>query len=185
MATLERLLRKTASRYLPFSQPRYTGTYPLGSGRRGPLVTTSSNSRQLPSIYKYKLSSPKSKLAVYEDRRLFHPLGVNRPLRSKVEFVTSLKKRPYQDPTFDPRGVPQKLVPSRTDPSGWTYIEDRPGVLGKARMDPWGYGVSNPYKVIICLKRKMRKEIMHAMGVAGSSDLKKPKFGPTSYVKCF
>jgi len=183
MATLERLLRRTFPKpYLPFSQRRYSGTYPLGSARRVLSTNTSYSPRLLPSIYPHVLFSPKSNYLIFEDRRRFHPLGKNRPLISKSEFVTSYTESP---PYIDPRGVPQKLVPSRTDPSGWTYIEDRPGVLEKARLDPWRYGVSHPWQVLICLKRKMRKEVMHAMGVAGSSDLRKPKFGPTSYVKCF
>lgn len=127
-----------------------------------------------------------------EDRRTYHPLGDIRPARSLVEsypamFENVVPQRftPFWRGTpYDPKtGEIQRLVPSKVDPSGWTYIPDRPGVLEKARHGR--YAFENPWKVIICLKRKMRREIMHAMGMAGKTGFRSPRFTQYSYVRCF
>lgn len=185
MATLERLLTRRVT-YRPFSERPYRGTYPLGSARRGISHTTNYFLSGLPVMQSRLLSSPKSKFTLYEDRRLYHPAGDSRPYRSITDsYPQVVEKRPWRDPgpyypTVDPRGVPQRLVPSRTDPSGWTYIAEQPSVLEK-----WKLSHENPWKVLICLKRKMRKEIMHALGYAGGRGYKKPIFNNASLVRCF
>lgn len=185
MATYTRFRRSVTSRYNPFSQSRYSGTYPLGSAGRGFHLTPNSFSPWLLPVSNSLLFPRKSESNLYQDRRLWHPLGANRPAVSKTEFIPRIiERRPWRDPgpnypLVDPRGVPQKLVPSKIDPSGWTYIADKPGVL-----DKWRLGYEDPWKVIICLKRKMRQEVMHALGYAGKPH-KKPKFNQYSYVRCF
>lgn len=191
MATLDRLLRSAPRRlspyYKPFTQRPYRGAYPLGSARRGISYTSSSLSPGLLLIQKNPYAaSPKSQLSLYEDRRRYHPLGRYRPAVSLAEsYPQIVERKPWRDPgphypMVDPRGVPQKLVPSKTDPSGWTYIADSPSVLEK-----WKVGWENPWKVAICLKRAMRKEVMHALGMAGKPSYKKPVFTQYSKVRCF
>lgn len=187
MATLGQLLRRRVS-YYPFSERSYRGSYPLGSARRAFFGSTNRLSPWLPAIQKSLLFSPKTSLPLYlyEDRRLYHPEGVNRRARSLTEsYPQIVERRPWRPvgphyPKVDPRGVPQKLVPSRTDPSGWTYIADKPSVLEK-----WRLGHEDPWKVIICLKRKIRKEVMHAFGYAGGRGYKTPIFTKESLVRCF
>lgn len=185
MATLDRILRGSVRprvTYNPFSESRYRGAFPLGSAGRGFYKSTNIPSQLFPLVSKIVLSRPKSQLSLYEDRRLYHPEGRYRPAISKTEFIPRTREQPFWRGTpVDPNtGVVKKLVPSKVDPSGWIYIDDRPDVLERARL-----GFVDPWKVIICLKRKMRKEIMHAFGYAGKTGFKKPHFTQYSYVRCF
>lgn len=186
MGLLDQFLRSSrpiyrAPRYL--TQKRYGGTYPTGSARRVSLLTPNNLSLLPLAVYKNPLLySPKSESNPYQDRRLWHPLGQNRPAVSKTEFRPRIEEQPFWhgDPV-DPRtGVIKKLVPSKIHPSGYVYVDERPNVLEKWRM---GYG--DPWKVIICLKRQARKEVLHALNLAGKPGFKKPKYNSTSYVRCF
>lgn len=186
MASLESLLRRSAYRrvtsYNPFSQPRYSGTYPLGPARRGFFLTT--NSYPLPSLLLSKnlLSSPKSKLSLYQDRRLYHPLGDNRPMASKTESYPQLTERPsLSHPRISPRSPYNPIRKIERDLINTTTGE----IASFGAYDPFKISWENPYKMIICLKRQMRREVMHALGMAGKSGFKKPKFTQHSFVRCF
>lgn len=41
-----------------------------------------------------------------------------------------------------------------------------------------------PQNVVVCVQRGVRKEVLHAKGVAGKSGLAKPKRGPYSSIRC-
>lgn len=86
--------------------------------------------------------------------------------------------------------VPPKRVTSTIDPDVWERINKprrkidwRPRVLNQFAIAPWQYGFKNPSKVYICIKRKIRREIAHALGFAGSS-VKHPRFNYYSRVRC-
>lgn len=194
---LDRIL-KTGSRisitrgrptYRPYGTlPRYRGKYPFPTPR-GIKATTNafSPASATSKLYALRASSPRSTNYLYEDRRLWTPKGQDWP-RSKTTSNTRVTDRyadPYREygPPRTPFGEPLKLVPSKVDPSGWTYIPDRPGVLEKAKYS--NYGFENPWKVIICLKRKMRREVMNALGYAGKTGFQKPKYTQFSYVRCY
>lgn len=191
MALLDQILRRRGFRgvrYNPFSQPPYRGRYPLPPPR-GISSTTNIPSSWSPASKLLVLRGrPASTNYLYEDRRLWHPLGVNAFPKSKIQSYPSITDRlydPYREygPPRTPAGEPLKLIPSKKHPSGWTYLPDRPGVLEKARLS--NYGFEHPWQTIICLKRKMRREVMNALGYAGKSGFKKPKYTQFSYVRCF
>jgi len=46
------------------------------------------------------------------------------------------------------------------------------------------YGFANPSRVAMCVRRKVRKEVIHAIRVAGKRGLKRPKRNFWSNVKC-
>jgi hypothetical protein len=46
------------------------------------------------------------------------------------------------------------------------------------------YGFQNPHNVALCVRRKVRKEVIHAIRVAGKTGLKRPKRNFWSNVKC-
>lgn len=191
MDLLKRALRRSMP-YLPFTQPRYRGTYPfIKNSQRVIFLNTNRMATLRPSPLSQKnllLANYVSPLSLYEDRRRWSPYQVA-PARSMVESYPRIVEKsprwkhgiPYNPET----GEIQKLVPSKIDPSGYRYITDRPGVLEKFRLQPWKQAFENPWKVIICLKRKMRKEVMNALGYAGNTGFKKRKFNQYSYVRCF
>lgn len=138
-------------------------------------------------------------LSLYEDRRQYHPLGVFRPARSLAESYPAmgervrvlpgpnspLRERPYWRTK---RSVPMRSAPYTSPtgplPSWWPKTLDfRPRVLHQARLAPIQYGFMNPDKVIICIKRKIRKEIMHALGMAGNP-VSGPHFNAYSHIRC-
>lgn len=199
MSSLRSLVRGRGVRrgggYRPFTQPPYRGSYPLAP--RGFITSTNRLSSDVSSgIFSSRLRAPQLNLSLYEDRRLWHPSGASAWPRSLVEKyprVTDRSTIRYKSQPLPWRwGVPydpntgeiHRLAPSKVDPSGWTYLPDRPGVLEKARALK-GYGFENPWKVIICLKRKMRREIMNALGYAGKTGFKKPRYTQYSYVRCY
>lgn len=165
--------------YVPYgTAPRYKGGYPFGAPRG--VSTTTSNSFlpwTLATKPSYLLRARSSPLSLYEDRRLWHPLGANAWPRS----ITSSDPRIVEFPT--PR------------PDIWRKIGTypKPGLPWKkmARESQKYAPVTtkltweDPYKMIICLKRKARREIMNALGMAGKTGFKKPKYTQFSYVKCF
>lgn len=120
----------------------------------------------------------RSTLSLYEDRRQWHPDAVA-PARSKVENLVHMGERTTLDPKIRRRVISDPL------PVWWPVSPfKKPRVLQQARLAPIQYGFMNPRKVIICLKRKMRREIAHALGFAGSSHNKKPRYNYYSYIRC-
>lgn len=187
MATLDRLLRRSSARsYLPFSQPRWRGSFPFPRPQRDLFRITNSSPSALPLMHPKLFGASRPQLFTYEDRRQWHPLGANRPARSLVESYPKMgEKRPLRYVPFDPEPFDPRTGEIYKDlPTGVT-MPWRPGVLDQFRIDPWKYGFDNPWKVIICLKRKMRKEVLHALGVAGGTGFKKKKYNQFSYVRCF
>lgn len=184
MPTLNRLLRRSVTPYYPFSRSRYSGTFPLGSARRGVLYTTNTSPLNSLLVSKYVLSSPKSNnQSIYQDRRLWHPEGAYRPAVSKTESYPRLtESRPGPRSRFTSPSSP--FTPARRIERD--FIDTRTGeILSFGHLDPFKVSWENPWKMLICLKRKMRREVMHAFGMAGKSGFKKPKFTPMSYVRCF
>lgn len=57
-------------------------------------------------------------------------------------------------------------------------------VRGIARAVPMGISFWRPSKVLICVRRRMRREVMHALGIAGSGGLKYPRYTWHSEISC-
>lgn len=111
-----------------------------------------------------------------EDRRLWHPNSIT-PARSSREFY----------PVMDE--IAPKSVTSYSDPDVWERIHRhrridwRPRTMEQLTLAPWWYGFKNADKVYICVKRKIRREIAHALGFAGGP-VNAPKFNHYSRVRC-
>lgn len=168
--------------YHPFTAPRYTGRYPFNKALRGTSVTSNA---ALYGASLYSLSAlqrqpaSKSTLSLYEDRRLWHPLGKN------AFPVSTLSK--------SPRIVDTWSLPAETDSDRFKRIKaPRPIPWEKMARESIKYAPAtnkwtweNPYEMVICLKRKMRREVINALGLAGQPGFKKPKYNQFSHVKCF
>jgi len=101
------------------------------------------------------------------DRRAFSP--------STPSLPQPLKIRPAQRLNGVPATVvappPKKRAPA---PSG-----TRPKLYS-----PQTLLFQNPTGVGVCVQRGIRKEVLHAQGVAGKKGLKPPKRGPYSNIRC-
>lgn len=180
--SLESLIRGSRGRlvrsYLPFSEPPYRGNYPFKRPRvvnfdTNALFFLNSTINQNPAL---RVASPRSTNYLYEDRRVWHPSG------SDAWPVSTFES--------NPRVTDSSVI----DPDIWRRIHkplkkiDWAGEAKKSwRLAPattkWTW--EDPYKMIICLKRKMRREVMNALGWAGKTGFKKPKYTQFSYVRCF
>lgn len=98
--------------------------------------------------------SPLSTLSLIEDRRTYNPAG---PLMRPIGVLHRSSRRQVakQNPAFNQPSYTKAIV---------TF--------------------SDPKKVPVCVRRGVRKEVLHAKGVAGSKNLRKPRRGPTSTIRC-
>lgn len=169
------ILRRSRIRpYLPFTEPRFRGSYPLPKPRR--VFTLNTNPLSLSVFHPNHLNrlSLANPLKLYEDRRLWHPEGANALPRSKVQFRTRLLEVP---PNFEGDDV--------YNPRTGELIYTKSSQLSQKTFSPWKMGFDNPWKTIICLKRKIRREVLMALGYQGAISTKKPRWTQFSYVRCF
>lgn len=105
-----------------------------------------------------------SYLRTIEDRRSYHPEGTYRPARlfnesrHRLRAISASRSRSVARSRYRaPQGFGQ-LVHS--------------------------VGFVRPQKVLICVRRKIRREVLHAKGVAGRRGLRRPKYNWYSQVSC-
>lgn len=101
-------------------------------------------------------------LSEIEDRRFFNP-DIYSPLRisNVVARVTSLPNVNRKKTSRFITVVPYPARPNKI----------------------YSLGFKDPSGVILCVRRKIRKEIIHARGIAGSK-VRKPRFNEFSRVRC-
>lgn len=104
-------------------------------------------------------------LQLYEDRRLWHPLGALAPARSYSRTRHALRTVP-QPNRNSTRAQPQKLrsisfMPRET------------------------IAFANPDRVLICARRQRRKQVLHAKKKVGrGASRRRPKFNFYSSISC-
>lgn len=75
------------------------------------------------------------------------------------------------------------VAPAAFRPSAVRLVAVPPVVRARARSVPVSVGFAAPASVSICRKRRMRKEVIHAKGIAGSR-VRRPRRNPWSDVIC-
>lgn len=188
MALLERLLRRSFYSYKPFSQksiqlgkyvraPWYRYADSSLAGRDAFVITnsflTSRAVLQKPLLHR----KPEINTGIEDLRRwLPYPKATN--VYGQQVVPTDLTQTP---PPYNPfermKKYEEKLKahPWRISDKAQTQVE----------VGGWEFGFRNPDLTWICLKRKMRKEIMHALGLSGKRNMKHPTYNQWSKVKCF
>lgn len=190
---------RAGRRYNPFSEPPYRGGYPFSRTPRGTSATTNDYYLASQANQNYSLRASRNQpLYLYEDRRQWHPLGANAFPKSKRQAYplltdkTPLRIWPHDPYTpYHPDLDPFRRNPIRTPyrgplktPRGHDYYKalDQKN-LNITRSSPLSW--ENPYDMIICLKRKIRREMMHALGLAGKAgQFRKPVYTQFSFVRC-
>lgn len=163
--------------YLPFTEPRFPGPYPFRSAWRN--ANAISNAYLLAKAFSYgqtALPMRRPGLSLIQDRRRWSPNPV--ALDTSGRQVTPVDMPPSRRPFLFREPDWEKITkpPRRID---W-----RPRVSTQLANGPWWYGFANANKVVICLERKMRREVMHALGMAGRTGFKKPHYNEWSRVRC-
>jgi len=114
----------------------------------------------LNSLSRFPLTiQPPKLLQLFEDRRTWHPD------RSPVRVPRSFSR-------------PTKLAISSD-----IYRRSAPRHLAQS-MPPAGISFKAPDQVVMCVRRKIRREVLHAFSHAGRGGQRKPKWGPWSHVNC-
>lgn len=129
-------------------------------------VVRSNANRRLPIFSPPRSVSPlpprRAALRLFEDRREWHPDG---PDRAAKRFSGS--RRPL-------RLVDRKM----SNPDRFAHLRKFPSQT-KAIV-----AFSEPSDVVVCVRRSIRREVMHATGKAGRRGQKKPKFNALSKISC-
>lgn len=115
-----------------------------------------------PRLPSRRMSIPSySGLKMIEDRRTFHPQGIYRPARSFHRSQHRLVSHVQTVPTYNrTRGVYR--------------------VLSMAR--PVAFEA--PRSVLVCVRRKRRSEVLHALGHTGKRGQRKPRQSYFSSIRC-
>lgn len=121
-------------------------------------------------------AKPRSRLALLAvsgaDGRKSHPAGPSRP-------VVNIYGQPsYAVQPMTPRPPAAHAVLRN---GVWRGPDGKP--MKSAERVPHNLGFRNPSKLVLCLKRKMRREVMLALGKGGGRH-KKGRRGPLSKIWC-
>lgn len=132
-------------------------------------VSTISN-RRLPTLPTQTLKTPDylkplSLLQELEDRRQFHPEGRQRPARG----FRNARHRLTEHKTITRRQQPNKKF--KTVPTGLQQTTHR-------------IGFEQPEQIAVCVRRKKREEILHALKKTGKTGQKRPRRSYYSSISC-
>lgn len=109
------------------------------------------------------LSRPfRENLEIFEDRRTFHPEGLSRPARlfsQPRHRLTLVDKKPFLNP-------------------------DRFAKLRQFSGTKALVAFEQPSKVLICVRRQIRKEVLHALNKSGKSGQRSPRRNYFSEISC-
>lgn len=121
---------------------------------------------RLPTFHATPVPYSSPFLRQIEDRRFFHPEGFRAPAqtirsrRSRSLVVSQPSRRALQSAT-------------RSTMRSWL-----PGTL------PSGIRFQAPEDVVICVRRSIRREVLHAFRKTGRRGQRKPRFSFHSKIKC-
>lgn len=108
-------------------------------------------------------------LTVYEDRRQWHPEGVRASARS---FSSSRHRLESRDRVYNRYNV--KPVSRLHSSPVFGVSQTRASIA-----------FADPSRTLICVRRKIRREVMHALGLSGSgSGQRPPRLSEYSSVRC-
>lgn len=110
-----------------------------------------------------------------DDARFYHPLGDARPLGSRVRSDRHLLVYGSAAVSGQKRGT--RRIASPWAPSKEIRVFAEPGSA------PAAIGVRRPRNVSICMRRKARREVMHAKGLNGGGN-RKPRWNFRSFIRC-
>lgn len=90
--------------------------------------------------------------------------------------------RPVEDRrTWHPSGT---LRPVRTARGTGAMVKARSRVGQSPFAAPAALSFVDPSNVLVCVRRQRRKQVLHALGIAGGTGFKAPRFNRNSLVSC-
>jgi len=113
-------------------------------------------------------------LSQYEDRRTFHPDSNYRPIRSFNGYTTVLTDNlPRKVITSQRRSVSRSQSRDLRQYSTFRDVSSR----GTFRFD-------QPSKVLACVRRRIREEVLHAFRKTGRTGQSRPRYNELSRIRC-
>lgn len=176
--------------YLPFTQPQYPGPYPFSLKR-----STAKRARDAFAISKVvhpgsmpfrvsinpmaKALRSRSNFLSLGDGRAYHPEGKSRPYFVTERSASDLVVPPYRAPTkreFDrEEEVIRRSIEKAKRKINWKKS------TGTVPVSELAFRI--PSKVVICAKRRLRREILASMGVLGRL-VARPHYTLASRIGC-
>lgn len=138
------------------------------NSKKGRVISVNSNRRLPLSRSPLAVSDFKPmtrQLDLFEDRRTFHPEGKSAPARSTNRSRHRLQSPPVKEAAFSHQD-------SLNYPSAHSV---QPHAIA---------AFTAPKKVLVCVRRKIRKEVMHALGKSGRSGQRRPRRSEYSSIQC-
>lgn len=126
--------------------------------------------------------APRKPEPTIADGRVFHPLGKGRPaLTVSHTPVKTLRvlDRPRTFKGLAPKSIKVGKAAAKRQHQ---FQVNRFGPVHVSQTKA-AVAFQAPHRVLICLKRKIRKEVFHALGKAGRG-VRRPKFNRHSHIKC-
>nr|QJB18934.1 MAG: hypothetical protein [Microvirus sp.] len=114
---------------------------------------------------------PTTLLKTLEDRRTYHPMGPTRPAKKLSGVPSSHKLRPQPKNVNLAKKPKSKLLRVTRGPGG-RPLKSKPHSAHDLKQRLM---MKEPLKTVICLKRKIRSEVLFAKKYAGKSGAKKNK----------
>lgn len=142
-----------------------------------PAISTNSNS--------YSVSPNISDFRHLGDGRTWHPMGASRPLLTMHKGADRLVAQPVKKavtmPPFDPSRMDDREY--RGFARGF-YSKEYWALVNARVRDNSRLRFSWPERLVICLKRQIRREVMNAFGFAGQTGFRVPVWSPNSRIEC-
>lgn len=86
--------------------------------------------------------------------------------------------------TFHPRGEVREARSFRTPHHQLVYRPAAPVIMGHPNRIPQSVAFHAPREVLVCVRRKTRKEVLHAFNKTGKSGQKRPRRNHYSSISC-
>lgn len=170
-------IRRRIPTYVPRTPARLGlfSNYRFKAGREVYAFSNVLGTRRLRAFPHKALPLPisNSNFSLIGDNRRFHPLGRLRPLLVTRQGAARWVYPPGPSGPVHVPVLPKRVVPFTTRP----IIDVRHQGLEALRF-------AESRHTVICLKRRIRREVMHAMGLSGLSGFAKPRFTFDSKVRC-
>lgn len=135
----------------------------MGRNNRKRRDTSAISNHRLPSFVPSRsvFSDSMSDLSEIEDRRRWHPEGEFSPARGYSKLSTTLT-----------RSTPNVNRPNPRPKSARLFISDLKETF------------TEPKRVAICVRRQIRKEVLHALRQTGGTGQNRPTYNANSMVSC-